>query len=75
MSVMLLELYAVDTVFIDSLVTATDSGDALSTVGKGTEVVLLLELQIVLLLLLPLRMLVLLLQLLLEFKMLYFKLL
>ena len=35
MLLVLLELYAVDTVFIDSLVTAADSGDALSTVGKG----------------------------------------
>ena len=75
MLLVLLELYAVDTVFIDSLVTAADSGDALSTVGKGTEVVLLLVLQIVLLLLLPLRMLVLLLLVLLEFEMLYLKLL
>ena len=75
MLLVLLVLYAVDIVVVGLLVTAADSGVALSTVGKGTEVVLLLVLQIVLVLLLPLRMLVLLLLVLLEFEMLYLKLL
>ena len=37
----LLVLYAVDTFEVGLLVTAVDSGVALGTVGKGTEVVLL----------------------------------